>query len=198
LSCSLVAAPSTSPPAMVRVVCRRYTYISTRVPAFVASWLSSLRLLVSLGCVSRRLLLASLRSRISPRSSASPLTRTSMALVSMMLSNRVNCRKVSSANTARTLHHHLSQSLSSRARSCVRDDYLQRPALNALVVGCGSCRCCNRRRAMAIIMKIIQEGKIAGRAVLLAGPPGTGKTAIALGMQPACVRCRRSYTYTWL
>ena len=181
---------------MVRVVCRRYTYISTRVPAFVASWLSSLRLLVSLGCVSRRLLLASLRSRISPRSSASPPTRTSMALVSMMLSNRVNCRRVSSASTARTLHHHLNLSLRALAR--VRDDYLQRPALNALVVGCGSCRCCNRRRAMAIIMKIIQEGKIAGRAVLLAGPPGTGKTAIALGMQLACVRCRRSYTYTWL
>ena len=29
---------------------------------------------------------------------------------------------------------------------------------------------------------MIQEGKIAGRAVLLAGQPGTGKTAIAMGM----------------
>jgi len=27
----------------------------------------------------------------------------------------------------------------------------------------------------------IQEGKIAGRAVLIAGQPGTGKTAIAMG-----------------
>lgn len=27
-----------------------------------------------------------------------------------------------------------------------------------------------------------QEGKIAGRAVLIAGPPSTGKTAIAMGM----------------
>lgn len=28
---------------------------------------------------------------------------------------------------------------------------------------------------------LIQEGKIAGRAVLIAGQPGTGKTAIAMG-----------------
>ena len=27
----------------------------------------------------------------------------------------------------------------------------------------------------------MQEGKIAGRAVLIAGQPGTGKTAIAMG-----------------
>ena len=30
-----------------------------------------------------------------------------------------------------------------------------------------------------------QEGKIAGRAVLIAGQPGTGKTAIAMGMAQA-------------
>ena len=29
---------------------------------------------------------------------------------------------------------------------------------------------------------MIQEGKIAGRAILLAGKPGTGKTAIAMGL----------------
>ncbi len=29
---------------------------------------------------------------------------------------------------------------------------------------------------------MVQEGKIAGRAVLIAGPPSTGKTAIAMGM----------------
>jgi len=38
------------------------------------------------------------------------------------------------------------------------------------------------RRAAGIIMKMIQEGKIAGRAVLIAGQPGTGKTAIAMGI----------------
>lgn len=32
---------------------------------------------------------------------------------------------------------------------------------------------------------MIKEGKIAGRAVLLAGQPGTGKTAIAMGMAKA-------------
>lgn len=38
------------------------------------------------------------------------------------------------------------------------------------------------RKAAGIIVKMIQEGKIAGRAVLIAGTPGTGKTAIAMGM----------------
>ena len=32
---------------------------------------------------------------------------------------------------------------------------------------------------------MIRDGKIAGRAVLLAGQPGTGKTAIAMGMAKA-------------
>ena len=37
------------------------------------------------------------------------------------------------------------------------------------------------RRAAGVILEMIKEGKIAGRAVLLAGQPGTGKTAIAQG-----------------
>ena len=43
----------------------------------------------------------------------------------------------------------------------------------------------NARRAAGVILKIIQEGKIAGRALLIAGTPGTGKTAIAMGMAQA-------------
>ncbi|KAF5312751.1 hypothetical protein D9619_002473 [Psilocybe cf. subviscida] len=38
------------------------------------------------------------------------------------------------------------------------------------------------RKAAGVILKMAQEGKIAGRAMLFAGPPSTGKTAIALGM----------------
>ncbi|PNF40513.1 RuvB-like 2 [Cryptotermes secundus] len=41
------------------------------------------------------------------------------------------------------------------------------------------------RRAAGVILEMIKEGKIAGRAILLAGQPGTGKTAIALGMAQA-------------
>ena len=35
------------------------------------------------------------------------------------------------------------------------------------------------RRAAGVVLEMIREGKIAGRAILLAGKPGTGKTAIA-------------------
>ena len=38
------------------------------------------------------------------------------------------------------------------------------------------------RRAAGIILRMIEEGKIAGRGILIAGEPGTGKTAIAMGM----------------
>ena len=38
------------------------------------------------------------------------------------------------------------------------------------------------RRAAGIILEMIKEGKIAGRAILMAGGPGTGKTAIAMGL----------------
>ena len=38
------------------------------------------------------------------------------------------------------------------------------------------------RKSAAVILQMVKEGKIAGRAVLIAGPPSTGKTAIAMGM----------------
>lgn len=41
------------------------------------------------------------------------------------------------------------------------------------------------RRAAGFVMEMIKEGRIAGRAMLLAGLPGTGKTAIAMGMSRA-------------
>ena len=37
------------------------------------------------------------------------------------------------------------------------------------------------RRAAGVILEMIKDGHIAGRAVLIAGQPGTGKTAIAMG-----------------
>lgn len=38
------------------------------------------------------------------------------------------------------------------------------------------------REAAGIIVSLIKQKKMAGRALLLAGPPGTGKTAIALAI----------------
>jgi len=41
------------------------------------------------------------------------------------------------------------------------------------------------RRSAGLILEMIKEGKIAGRALLIAGQPGTGKTAIAMGIAQA-------------
>ncbi|RUM47760.1 MAG: TATA box-binding protein [Hyperthermus sp.] len=38
------------------------------------------------------------------------------------------------------------------------------------------------REAAGIVVKMIRDGKMAGRGVLIVGPSGTGKTAIAVGM----------------
>lgn len=37
-------------------------------------------------------------------------------------------------------------------------------------------------QAAGIVVDLIKAKKMAGRAVLLAGPPGTGKTAIAMAI----------------
>lgn len=37
-------------------------------------------------------------------------------------------------------------------------------------------------QAAGIVLDLIKSKKMAGRALLLAGPPGTGKTAIALAI----------------
>ncbi|KAH7728219.1 AAA family ATPase Rvb2 [Aphelenchoides avenae] len=41
------------------------------------------------------------------------------------------------------------------------------------------------RRAAGLIVKMVKEGRIAGRAVLISGGPGTGKTALAMGISKA-------------
>jgi TBP-interacting protein len=38
------------------------------------------------------------------------------------------------------------------------------------------------REAAGLVVRLIKEGKFAGRAVLLAGPPGTGKSALAMAI----------------
>lgn len=46
----------------------------------------------------------------------------------------------------------------------------------------------NARRAAGLIMQMIKESKICGRAVLIAGEPGTGKTAIATALSKSLGR----------
>lgn len=58
-------------------------------------------------------------------------------------------------------------------------------ALDARNVSQGMVGQTEARRAAGVILEMIKEGKIAGRAVLIAGHPGTGKTAIAMGMAQA-------------
>lgn len=55
-------------------------------------------------------------------------------------------------------------------------------SLNAAPVAHGLVGQIQARRAAGVIVRMIQLGKIAGRAVLIAGQPGTGKTALAMGM----------------
>lgn len=37
-------------------------------------------------------------------------------------------------------------------------------------------------KAAGVVVELIKQKKMAGRALLMAGPPGTGKTAIALAV----------------
>ncbi|KAL0040230.1 hypothetical protein WJX77_000967 [Trebouxia sp. C0004] len=68
----------------------------------------------------------------------------------------------------------------SHIRGLGLDDALEARAVSQGMVGQAPAR-----KAAGVILQMIKEGKIAGRAVLLAGQPGTGKTAIAMGMAKA-------------
>ncbi|CAF0729105.1 unnamed protein product [Rotaria sordida] len=58
-------------------------------------------------------------------------------------------------------------------------------SLEARAVSQGMVGQIKARRAAGLILEMIKEGKIAGRALLIAGQPGTGKTAIAMGVAQA-------------
>merc|ERR1712100_517095 len=58
-------------------------------------------------------------------------------------------------------------------------------ALDARMASQGMVGQQSARKAAGVILNMITEGKIAGRAILIAGQPGTGKTAIAMGMAKA-------------
>jgi RuvB-like protein 2 len=64
----------------------------------------------------------------------------------------------------------------SHIRGLGLDDRLEPRQNSQGMVGQGQAR-----KAAGMILKMVQEGRIAGRAMLFAGPPSTGKTAIALG-----------------
>ncbi|KAH9305068.1 hypothetical protein KI387_009472, partial [Taxus chinensis] len=68
----------------------------------------------------------------------------------------------------------------SHIRGLGLDDTLEARGVSQGMVGQKSAR-----KAAGVILEMIKEGRIAGRAVLLAGQPGTGKTAIAMGMAKA-------------
>jgi len=93
-----------------------------------------------------------------------------------------NTNPSSSMNVSTTSVESLSSDLSlisahSHISGLGLDDNLQPRANSQGMVGQ-----LKARRAAGIILKMIQQGKIAGRAALIAGPPSTGKTAIAMGL----------------
>jgi RuvB-like protein 2 len=57
------------------------------------------------------------------------------------------------------------------------DDHLQPKEVSQGMVGQ-----VKARKALGVVLKMVQQGQIAGRAVLVAGPPSTGKTALAMGL----------------
>lgn len=65
----------------------------------------------------------------------------------------------------------------SHIRGLGLDERLEPRANSDGMVGQGKAR-----KAAGMILKMVQEGREAGRAILFAGPPSTGKTAIAMGM----------------
>jgi RuvB-like protein 2 len=54
---------------------------------------------------------------------------------------------------------------------------VQQPTTIDSIPRCGLVGQESARRAVGIVYKLIKEGKIGGRAILLAGPPGTGKVS---------------------
>jgi len=56
------------------------------------------------------------------------------------------------------------------------------PSGIALPIGAGLVGQEKAREAAGIVVELIKSKKMAGRALLLAGAPGTGKTALALGI----------------
>ena len=59
-------------------------------------------------------------------------------------------------------------------------------SLEARVVSQGMVGQCHARKAAGVILEMIKKGKIAGRAVLLAGQPGTGKTVRCYSAARTC------------
>ena len=71
------------------------------------------------------------------------------------------------------------------AHSHIRGLGLKEHTLEAKDIGQGLVGQKRARRAAGIVLQMINEGRIAGRAILLAGSPGTGKTAIAMAISQA-------------
>ncbi|CAG7854033.1 RuvB-like helicase 2 [Serendipita indica DSM 11827] len=69
------------------------------------------------------------------------------------------------------------QGAHSHIRGLGLDDRLEPRANSQGMVGQGKAR-----KAAGLIVKMVQDGRISGKAILMAGPPSSGKTAIAMGM----------------
>jgi RuvB-like protein 2 len=74
------------------------------------------------------------------------------------------------------------------AHSHIRGLGLDADTLEAKPISQGMVGQTKARRAAGLLLEMIKDGSLAGRAILLAGQPGTGKTAIAMGIAQALGR----------
>ena len=96
-------------------------------------------------------------------------------------------RTLGSCQTILGLSADILQGAHSHIRGLGLDDNLEPRSSSQGMIGQGKAR-----RAAGVIIKMVQEGRIAGRSILMAGPPSTGKTAIAMGRLKLPLRLART------
>ena len=121
-------------------------------------------------------------TRLSDRYKRTPTTATEMDKISGQPVSHMNIDKTA-VREVRDVTRLERISAHSHIRGLGIDDEIEARAMSQGLVGQRKAR-----RAAGIVVRMVRDGTIAGRGVLIAGQPGTGKTAIAMAMSAELVR----------